>query len=129
MGVSITHYVVLGVAITDEAQVKNFFRINEEHLEFMEGYDDNAYATEITPSESGIHVIVDGMSSKYVIVGKILSKSTDRYYFNEIGSGPGDFTIAQQYRFIYPEILKLDQVLGTKFGALYARVISFSHWH
>jgi hypothetical protein len=124
MGVAATHYVVLGVAITDEAQVKEFFRINEEHLEFMDGYDDNGYREEITPSESGIHVIVDGMNGKYIVVGKILAKGIE---------GGLDLTevsdIGKQYRKFYPEVLKLDQVLGTKFGGLDAKVIAFTHWH
>jgi len=124
MGVAATHYVVLGVAITDEAQVKEFFRINEDHLDFMDGYDDNDYKDEITPNESGIHVIVDGMSGKYVVVGKILAKGIE---------GGLELTkvsdIARQYRNFYQEVLKLDQVLGTKFGGLDAEVIVFTHWH
>ena len=74
MGVATTHYVVLGVAITEEAQIKEFIHSSEEHLEFMDGYYDNGYREEITPNESGIHVIVDGMSGKYIVVGKILAK-------------------------------------------------------
>jgi hypothetical protein len=122
MGVAATHYVVLGVVITDEAQVKEFFRTNEDHLDFMDGYDDNAYKNEITPNESGIHVIVDGMSGKYVVVGKILAKGS-WLEFTKVSD------IASQYRKFYQEVLKLDQVLGTKFGGLDAEVIVFAHWH
>lgn len=126
MGVAATHYVVLGVAITDKAQVKEFFRISEEQLplDFMDGYDDNGYKEEITPSKSGIHVISDGMNGKYVVVGKILAKGIE---------GGLDFTevsdISKQYRKFYSEVLKLDQMLGTKFGGLDAKVIAFTHWH
>lgn len=124
MGVAATHYVVLGVAITDKAQVKEFFRINEEHFEFMEGYDDNAYEENVTPSESGIHVIVDGMSGNYVVVGKILAKAIDNGLdIIEVAD------ISTQYRKFYPEVLKLDRELGTKFGGLDAKVIVFTHWH
>jgi hypothetical protein len=127
MGVAATHYVVLGVSITDEAQVKEFFRINEEHFEFMEGYDDNAYDQNITPSESGIHVIVDGMSGKYVVVGKILAKAIDNGFDGLDLIEVAD--ISTQYRNFYPEVLKLDRELETKFGGLDAKVIVFTHWH
>ena len=117
MGVATTHYVVLGVAITEEAQIKEFIHSSEEHLEFMDGYYDNGYREEITPNESGIHVIVDGMSGKYIVVGKILAKGIE---VSDIG---------KQYRKFYPKVLKLDQVLGTQFGSLDAKVIAFTHWH
>lgn len=124
MGVDATHYVVLGVAITDEAQVEEFFRINEKHLEFMDGYDDNGYREEITPNESGIHVIMDGMNGKYVVVGKILTKGIEGgLEFTEVSN------IGKQYKKFYQEVLKLDQVLGTKFGRLDVKVIAFTHWH
>lgn len=113
MGVAATHYVMLGVAITDKAQVKEFFHISEEHFEFMEGYDDNAYEENVTSSESGIHVIVDGMSGNYVVVGKILAKAIDNGLdIIEVAD------ISTQYRKFYPEVLKLDRELGTKFGGL-----------
>jgi len=124
MGVAATHYVVLGVAITEEAQVKEFFRLDEEHHELMDTYDDNGYKEEISPSESGIHVIVDGMNGKYVVVGKILAKGVHSGLdLTEVSD------INKQYKKIYPEILKLDQALGTKFGGLDAKVIAFTHWH
>lgn len=39
----------------------------------MKAYADNAYEDEITANASGIHVIADGMSGEYVVVGKILA--------------------------------------------------------
>ena len=124
MGVASTHYVVLGVAITDEVQVKEFFRMTEEQFALMDGYDDNGYKEEISPTESGIHVIQDGMNGQYVVVGKILAKG--------VHSGLDLIEVSKinkQYKKIYPEILKLDRALGTKFGLLEAKVIVFTHWH
>ena len=124
MGVNATNYVMLGVAITENSEVKKFFRINEEYLDFMEDYDDNSNKKEINHNGSGIHVIVDGMSSKYVVVGKILSKSIDLdLSFTEISD------IKNQYMDLYPKILVLDQKLGTRFSTLSPKLIVFTHWY
>jgi hypothetical protein len=119
-----THYVVLGVSITDREEVKKFFSINEEFYKFLDGYKDNSYQEKITDSESGIHVISDGMSGKYVVVGKILAKGIESGLpFTEVDE------IAEQYCEFYKHVRVLDRVLGTKFGTLSAKIIAFTHWH
>ena len=132
MGSEVVHYVVLGVSINDKAEVKKFFGLTEGQYELMDAYHDNTYQEGITPTASGIHIISDGMNGDYVVVGKILQKAIyNGLKLMEIPTSHQDGTdeFIQQYRDIYPEIEKLDQGLGTKFGGMYAKVIVFSHWH
>ena len=144
MGVAATHYIVIGVALTDKVQINEFFSLTEKHFEFFDNYNDNAYKDQITPTPSGVHIIADGMSGKYVVVGKIIYKSLNgfklmqiptREDYSVVGAGailndfPGIESIVDQYRQIYPEIKNLDQELDTKFGAMDAKVLVFTHWH
>ena len=127
MGVSTTHYVVIGVSLTDEKLIKEFSKINEDHYdELNDHYYDNPYKREITPTESGIHIIADGMCGKYVVVGKIITKGLEEngLKFTELG-----FVRLKYYSEIYPEVLKLDKMLGTEFGMLEAKILVFSHYH
>ena len=129
MSTDATQYVVLGVAITYKEEVKKFFSVVEEHYKFIDGFRDSGYNEEITPTESGIHIISDGMSGKYVVVGKIIAKGIERGLpFTEISTRD----ITNEYRkghSFYSEVLKVDQALGTNFGDLDANIIAFTHWH
>jgi hypothetical protein len=89
----------------------------------MDKYHDNPYSKFIS-DKSTIHVIDDGMSGQYVVVGKILQKNTDGYLKLTTVS-----KIKKQYRKIYQEILKIDEMLGTNFGLLKPEVIAFTHCH
>lgn len=126
MGVAATHYVVLGVALTNKAQIKKFFRISEEHLDFCDKYDDNGYKDKPTPTESGIHMIVDGMSSNYIVVGKILSKGLEEGMpFTQLTLDDNERDMGD----IFPELRKIDRALGTDFSDLPLQYIAFTHWH
>lgn len=124
MGSEATHYVVVGVVINDREEVKQFFDIAEEHFKVCEEYHDNPYKDNITETSSGIHIISDGMSGRYVVIGKILEKAIyEGISLTEID----DFK--KIYRKIYPAVKELDEKLGTKFGGLDPRVVVFTHWH
>lgn len=133
MGVAATHYVVLGVALKDKKKVKAFFAISEKFLDFTEQYDDNGYKDTPTPTESGIHMIVDGMCGEYIVVGKILSKGIEEGMpFTQM---PGhDLAIdaverVQERLDVFREIRKIDEAMGTDFCKLPTQYLAFTHWH
>jgi hypothetical protein len=73
MGVDTVLYVVYGVILDDLKDVQTYF-----DSDFDEGpYDDNTYREEISITDSGLHIISDGMNGRYVIFGKIISKGLD----------------------------------------------------
>lgn len=74
MSVTNSHYVVFGSIETNDGRIERFFNASEEFYEFVEKYNDNGYQVKITRTDSSIHMIADGMSSNYVVVGKILYK-------------------------------------------------------
>lgn len=121
MGVSCTHYVVLGVAITDKDKVKEFFSLEENHDDFLEQYRDNSCDKSITTNSSGIHFIVDGMGGEYVVLGKILQKN------HEEGLKFTEVSIVNDLK--NSEILNIDKKLGTDFSSLEAKIFAFTHWH
>ena len=131
MGSSAVHYVVLGVVLRQEDKVKDFFRLTEDQYEILDEYYDNPYDKEVTPTKSGIHIISDGMSSEYVIVGKILQKTFESQGLSlmslPIGALAND--MQEEYKEIYPSVLELDKRLGTKFGGMQAEFIVLTHWH
>lgn len=126
MGVAATHYVVLGVALKDKKKVKEFFAISEKFLDFTEKYDDNGYKDKPTPTESGIHMIVDGMCGKYIVIGKILSKGIEEGLpFTQMTLDDNERDMGD----IYPELRKIDRALGTDFNELPLQYLAFTHWH
>lgn len=129
MGVSATHYIVLGVALTDKEQVKEFFKISDEQYEYLDEYHDNAYSDKITPNSSGIHIIEDGMSGKYVVVGKILQRSDYGFNLNETSTLPVSGLISEESKEVYSKILEVDRILNTKFGSLDLKYLIFTHFH
>lgn len=72
MGVRTTNYIVVGVKF-------NYEDFEEDFLEnvYSNDLDDNAYDEAIRSNDDGISIIADGMSGKYVVIGKILSKRCD----------------------------------------------------
>jgi hypothetical protein len=127
MGVAATHYVVLGVVLKDEKKVKAFFGKEEKFLDFTDKYDDNGYKDEPTPTESGIHMIVDGMCGKYIVIGKILSKGVDDGLpFTQM---PTELIALGEATRIMEEIYKIDVVMKTKFSELPLQYLAFTHWH
>jgi hypothetical protein len=131
MGVATTHYCIFGVMETDKKKVKEFFSLNEKHLDFMDGYDDNGYKDEVTPNESGIHVIVDGMNGGYVVIGKIMFKSLEGFPLEEMLKIKQPK--AKEAVKIAKEITKIDQKLGTNFMVEQEfptfGLYFFTHWH
>lgn len=129
MGVAATHYVVLGVALKDKKKVKEFFALEEPHRDFIEKYDDNGYKDKPTKTDSGIHMIVDGMCGEYVVVGKILSKGLEEGMpFTQMPSVDA-VERAQDRLDVFREILRIDEALGTNFSELPLQYIAFTHWH
>ncbi len=129
MGVSATHYIVLGVALTNKEQIKEFFEISDEHEAVLDEYDDNAYSDEITENTTGIHIIADGMSSKYVVIGKILQKSNYGFDLNETSSLPVAGLVSEEAKEVYAKIIEIDRNFHTKFGLLDLKYLIFTHFH
>jgi hypothetical protein len=127
MGVAATHYVVLGVALKNKAQVKKFFGISEKFLDFTDKYNDNGYKDKPTKTDSGIHMIVDGMCGEYIVIGKILSKGVDDGLpFTQM---PTELIALGEATKIMEEISKIDNVMETTFSELPLEYIAFTHWH
>lgn len=128
MGVSATHYVVFGVVEQDKAKVKDFFRNTENDDEHHVKYYDNGYRSEVTPNESGVHVIEDGMLGCYVVLGKILYKSLN---------GPCFVRMTDFESRVKKEdglaIAKAAQALDAKFASRFSKLkhelIVFTHYH
>ena len=138
MGVNTVHYVVAGIVITPNEDFENFKHcwevlssIEEPHEDFALDYYDNPYNKNIVPTKSGIHIIVDGMSAKYIVIGKILAKSQQGFEMMSFPFNTPSFTSGglEEYKAIYPGILDIDRNLGTKFGGMQAGLIVFTHWH
>jgi len=133
MSVHATHYVVYGVAITDEKKVKDFFALEESHDDLLhDEYYDNPYKEEITPTKSGIHIIVDGMNSGYVVIGKIIAKGLE----NGLEFTKVPLPYKKQTKIegtlgsgLLRTIIDLDKILGTKFRNLTLQYLVFTHWH
>lgn len=130
MGVSLTHYIILGIAITDKAQIKKYFNISEEMDYALEEFDDNAYEDEVTQNITGIHIIADGMACKYVVIGKIIVKDKHGLNLDETMGLKEieeiDKTTRDQ---IFKEISKLDFIFDTKFTLDQLKYLIFTHWH
>lgn len=123
MGVRVTHYVVVGIVLDDKSQIKIFNKCVEDNFEFFEEYDDNAYQKDISTTPSGIHVIVDGMNGKYIVIGKILDKGLE--------DGLVRCNINPPNVDVMVEKSKIDKVLE-KVGIdsnLVVEYITFAHWH
>lgn len=123
MGTDRVDYIVYGVAIRDKDIVNQYLNIFDKKYNLLYSYHDNPYKEEITES-LGIHLISDGMSGRYVVIGKIIDKS----YFNGF-----DLTIINQIKFDKKEtkklILDFDQKFETNFGEYPLSFIVFSHFH
>lgn len=77
MSTNLTCYFGRGIFVEDEKKVKHFFNSNlNENDDLIDSYSDNSYKKDITKTESGLHLISDGMSGKYLFFGEL------KYKFN-----------------------------------------------
>ena len=132
MSVITTHYIVLGVAITDKIEVKKFFEQNDGDNDLEEPFHDNGYNDEITPTVSGIHIIVDGMCGKYVVIGKILYKSQHGFDLSEtMGLDViKDFkSYHEEVGRIIEQISKVKNIFNIEFDPNNLKHLIFTQWH
>lgn len=121
MGVSAIHYVVHGVAVTEN--VKEYF----QRMEDSDEYYDNPYKEEATPTKSGLHVIDDGMNGEYAVAGRILFKSQHGLPLKAMLKVPL-FTGADHHR-LREELRAIDVKYGTKYAEQMIQTLVFTHWH
>lgn len=123
MGAETVHYVVYGDLIKDPKDVSEFFKRTERNPEGLDLYDDNPYQEEITPTKSGIHIISDGMSGEYVVVGVIKDKSQHQLRCE------AHWILSKDAYLLNEKIKELDQLLDFNFSSLPQSVIVLSHVH
>lgn len=73
MSVQINQYIMIGVRIPFPGKHDDFY---EKYESFME---DSAFNSNISHKE-GIFCLFDGMNGKYVIIGRVMAKSSDGEY-------------------------------------------------
>ena len=72
MSTNLTCYFGRGIFVEDEKKVKHFFNSNlNENDDLIDSYSDNSYKKDIKKTESGLHLISDGMSGKYLFFWRI----------------------------------------------------------
>lgn len=119
-----THYVGYGISILDEKRIKEFFNQDSDIVEKLyDDYDDNAYQKEVTPTKSGLTLIVDGMNGKYIFFGKIIQKALfyeglDFHIFEDLTESQKKEVIEESKRIFNFEVFKSD-----------IKNIVFTHWH
>lgn len=135
MGVRRTDYVVLG----SKFDYKEFKRLINGDLDGdgIEEYEDNPYSEKIG-GKKGITFISDGMNGEYVVIGKVLIKSSQEYPIDMQvihGSNP-----CEEGLWIEPSIEKIILTLQIKNGAPTAgefrfqdclppvKILAFSHY-
>jgi hypothetical protein len=73
MGTSQTQYVVVGIKVSSK-QAQRVLSLCPEFSD--EAYYDNSYDKKIT-AKNGLTIIQDGMSGKYIVIGKVLAKGDE----------------------------------------------------
>lgn len=121
MSVSITHYVVHGVVVTEN--VKDYFRLTED----AEEYNDNPYSGVIRNTPLGVHIIDDGMNGGYTVAGKILFKSNSGFDIKNMEKIPV-FT-EDDHQDIRERLKRFDNQFGTAYANKPIKTVVFSHWH
>jgi len=119
MGTSATHYVVYGIAITD----KVVSQILDLDCGVLDQYYDNPYKSEVT-NGNDIHIICDGMSGEYVVIGKIVSKAIESEGFDLKVLKPEEDSLD-----IYKKIREIESKFGVTFNTDKIGFIIFTHWY
>jgi hypothetical protein len=127
MGVVKTHYIVVGVALTDHDAVQEFFQYSEAHYDEFNKLEDNAYQEEIISDCDGHTLICDGMNGEYIVYGEILTKhlENDGFDLNIITN------VKQMMGKKQRELLskKATELLKREFSESDVKCIVFTHWH
>lgn len=127
MGVSSTHYIILGAKITPQ-QLKAQMPpcpedvcIEDWSCVFLEDYEDNGYQKKIT-SKNDLTSVYDGMCGEYVVIGKVLAKGVD-----------GDGLPMTKAEYKQSDLLqiknKIENHLGLKIDSDDIGLFVFTHWH
>lgn len=119
-----THYIGYGISISDETRIKEFFNQDSDIVEKLyDDYEDNSYKEEITPTKSGLTLIVDGMNGKYIFFGKIQQKALfysglDYVVFEDLNINQKNEVIKESKKIFNFEVFKSD-----------IKNVVFTHWH
>ena len=118
MGCSETHYAMVGVVFDEE----QFGLLEEFGDEVVTSLDDNGYKSKITQTESGLHLIVDGMNGDFMVFGKIVAKGLEEGLpfttFKKIGKKLRNEIVEQAKKLLKVDV-DPDDVVN----------VAFTHWH
>lgn len=125
MSTNCTTYVIDGHLIDDKENVRELFAAWETDASgFMGRYVDNPYQEEIKKTDSGVHVVADGMNGDYIVIGVILSK-TNNQTVPVRSLAPSHKNGSKAIR----ECLKMEKALGVVMNVGEHGLIFLTHWH